>query len=237
MRQGVYQVSAVKRYPLGKYLRIGNKGFVYAKAGGALVPDVGAKQSHNQKFIESNIAAAVLEGATTITITITAGVTVDSPIALNELAGGQLLVFPAGNKAFIRTIVSNTAVVASGTLTVVLDAPVPCAVGLVWCEAIINPYDGVNQVASEWRPVMGMPMIPATEGQYLWLQVEGISWCAPEAAVGAAANALEVCFGGNGALKLRSDAIPAEQRAGMVIAPNPAGTGQGSPFIMLNIDH
>ncbi|GAI86657.1 unnamed protein product, partial [marine sediment metagenome] len=236
----VFQVSDVKRYPLGKYLRIGNKGFVYAKAGGALIPDMGAKQSHNQKFVRSNIAAAVPAGATTITVTIDfAGhpERVDSPIILNELAGGQLLVFPAGNQAFIRTIVSNSALVAGGILTIVLDAPVPCAVGLVWCGAIINPYDGVDQVSNEWTPVMGMPMIPATAGQYLWLQVEGISWCSPEAAVGAAVNCLEVCFGGDGALKLRNVAIPAEQRAGMVIAPNPDGDGVGSPFIMLNIDH
>jgi len=236
MRQGVFQVSDVKRYPLGKYIRIGNKGFVYARAGGALVPNLGAKQSHNQKFIESNIAAAVLEGATTVTVTITAGATVDSPIILNELAGGQLVVFAAGG-TFIRGIVSNTALVAGGILTIVLDAPVPVAVGLVWCEAIINPYYAVDNVSNEWTPVMGMPMINATVGQFVWLQVEGPSVVAGEAAIGAAANTLEVCFGGDGALKLRNVAIPAEQRAGVVIAPNPAGTGRGTPFIMLNIDH
>ncbi|GAJ16720.1 unnamed protein product [marine sediment metagenome] len=32
MKQGVYELSATQQYPLGKYVRVGNKGFVYARA-------------------------------------------------------------------------------------------------------------------------------------------------------------------------------------------------------------
>jgi len=234
MKQGVYQVSDVKQYALGKYIRVGKKGFIYAKAGGTVVPDIGAKQGHNQKMGMYSTAAPLAAGDTLVTITITAPLDID----LNELAGGQLVVFPGGDQTFMRTIVSHNAIVTSGTLSVVVDAPVPCAVAAgKGCEAIINPYDGVVNESNEWTPVMGMPTKTATVGQFVWLQVEGPSWCAPEAEVGAAANYLEVCFGGNGALMRRDDAAPGQQRAGMVIAPNTTGDGQGAPFIMLNIDH
>ncbi len=237
MKQGVYELSDTKQYPFGTYVRKGGKGFIYARAGGALDPALGAKQGNNQKFIESNIAAAVLAGATTVTVTITAGATVNSPILLNELAGGQFVAFPAGDNTFTRGIVSNSALAAGGILTIVLDAPVPVAVGLVWCEAIINPYASVINENNGFTPVMGMPMIRVVEGQYLWLQVEGPGQCAGDVDIGGAANALEAVFAANGSLTLRRVAIPGEQRAGMVITPNPAGNARGTPFIMFNIDH
>lgn len=237
MKQGVYELSTTKQYPFGLYVRKAGKGFVYARAGGALDPALGAKQGNNQKFIESNLAAVVAAGATTVTVTITAGATVNSPILLNELAGGQFVAFPAGNNTFTRGIVSNSALALGGILTIVLDAPVPVAVGLVWCEAIINPYASVINENNGFTPVMGMPTIRATEGTFLWLQVEGPAQCAGEPEIGGAVNALEACFGANGALKLRNVAVPGEQRAGMVITPAPAGNVRGTPFIMLNIDH
>lgn len=228
-----YEVDTEQQYELGTYVRFGNKGFVYAKAGGTLVPDIGAKQANNQKIGNVAIAADALIGATVIALTSNVSVTKD------QLKGGEVIVFPTGNKAFTRRIVSHPAMTATATLTLTLDSPIPVALtaGAGSGEVMLDPYNGVTQDSNEWTPVLGMPVIGASDGEFLWLQVEGISWCAPEAEVGAAANSLEVCFGGDGALRLRDSGCLGEQRAGMVIAPNTTGNGQGAPFIMLNIDH
>ncbi len=228
-----YAVDTVKQFELGSYMRLGNKGFVYARAGGSLVPDVGAKQANSQKIGNRAIAANADIGA--IAISFSCNVSLDA----DELKGGEIVVFPTGNKAFTRRILSHPAVTATADLEVTLESPIPVALtdeaGSV--EVILDPYYGVTQDSNEWTPVLGMPVIEASDGEFLWLQVEGISWCAPESAVGAAANAIEVCFGGDAALQLRDSNNLGNQRAGMVIAPNTTGNGQGAPFIMLNIDH
>lgn len=228
-----YEVDDYEKYTLGSYMRLGNKGFVYVEAGGTLVPDVGAKQANNQKIGNRAIAADADIG--TLVITFSSNVS----LSANQLKGGEIIVFPTGNKAFTRRIVSHPAVTATADLEVTVDSPIPVALtdeaGSVEC--ILDPYKGVTQDSNEWTPVLGMPVMEAEDGEFLWLQVEGISWCAPEAAVGAAVNALEVCFGGDGALQLRDSNNLGNQRAGMVVAPNTAGSGQGAPFIMLNIDH
>ena len=221
-------------YPAGAFMRLGVKEFIYAIAGNSLIPDVGAKQANNQKIGNVAIAVKALAGATELKITSDVSCTED------ELVGGEVVVFPGpSNKAFTRGIIGNDTMTATATLTLQLDSPIPVEVVVSGssAEVMLSPYNGVKQENNEWRPVMGMPTCIATVGQGLWLQVSGPSWCAPEGEVGAAVNDMEVCFGGNGALKRRDTDALGEQRAGMVIAPNKAGNGQGAPFIMLNIDH
>lgn len=238
MKQGVYELSDTRQYPLGLYVRKGGKGFIYARSGSVIDPSLGAKQGNNQKFIESNIAVAVPAGSTTVTITITAGATVNSPILLNELAGGQLAIFVPDN-TITRGIKSNSALVAGGVLTVVLDAPVGVDVGTVWSEAMLSPYASViNEGGNQWTPVLGIPTRRTTgAGQFVWLQVEGPAVVSGAAELGGLADTLEAVFQSNGAIDVRNAAIPAQQRAGSVITPNPAGNARGTPFIMLNIDH
>jgi len=228
-----YEVDTVKQFELGTFVKFGNKGFVYAKAGGTLVPDVGAKQPNSQKIGNRAIAADADAGDLKISFSSNVSLTLDL------LKGGEVVVFPTGNKAFTRRIIGNTAMTATADCELTLDSLIPVALtdAAGSMEIILDPYDGVTQDSNEWTPVLGMPVIEASDGEFLWLQVTGISWCAPEAEVGAAVNSLEVCFGGDGALRLRDSGCLGEQRAGMVIAPNTTGNGQGAPFIMLNIDH
>jgi len=174
-----YQVDTEQQYELGTYVRFGNKGFVYAKAGGTLVPDIGAKQANNQKI--GNVAIAADADAGTLVITFECNVALDA----NELAGGEIVVFPTGNKAFTRRIVSHASNGGAADLAVTVDSPIPVDLtdGGGSVECILDPYDGVTQDSNEWTPVLGMPVIGASDGEYLWLQVEGISWCAPEGEV------------------------------------------------------
>ena len=228
-----YTVDTTPRFAPGTQMKIGNKTFVYAIAAGAIIPDIGAKQSLRQKIANCAVQANYAAGVTTITITSASTCTAD------ELAGGEIVIFPAaGNLAFHRGIVSNTAMTATATLTIVLDSPTPCAITVgASAEAIASPYSAVTQTSNEWTPVMGMPTVPATTGQGLWLQVTGMSWCAPAPEVGAAANCIDVTFGGDAALRTRRQLLPGEQRAGMILATATSGNTQGAPFIMLSIDH
>lgn len=194
---------------------------------------MGAKQSLTQKIASCAVQAAYAAGVKTITITSATTCTED------ELVGGEVIIFTAaGNQTFHRGIVHNTAMTATATLTLELDSPIPVAITTgATAEVISSPYSAVTQTSNEWQPVMGMPTVVATTGNGLWLQVTGISWCAPEAQVGTEANALEVCFGGDGALRTRDAGTPGQQRAGMIIATAHGANSQGAPFVMLNIDH
>jgi len=231
--EAVPVAEALTRYAIGSYMRLGNKGFVYAIAGNSLSTDLGAKNSLSQKIGNVAIQADYLAGVKVITLTSNVSVEKD------ELAGGEVIVFPTGGaKTFTRGIVSHPAMTATATLTLTLDSPIPVDITTDGsAECIASPYSSVKSESNEWTPVMGMPTYPATVGQGVWLQVSGPSWCAPESEVGAAVNDMEVCFAGDGALKRRDTDRLGEQRAGVVICPNPTGNGQGSPFIMLNIDH
>lgn len=228
-----YKVDTLQQYPLGSYMRIGNKGFVYAKAGNTLSPNMGAKQPHDQKIDNVAIQADYDAGVTKITISSHTSCTED------ELVGGEVIVFPAGGGTFTRGIIGNTDMSATDTLEIELDSPTPVAITTSGsAEVFLCPYMGVSREdGDESRMVMGMPTCVADVGEFLWLQVEGLSWVSAESEAGDTANSNEVCFGGDGALRRRDSECPGEQRAGVIIGPNKAGTGQGAPFVMLNIDH
>lgn len=231
-----FEADDTPLYPPGSYMRLGNKEFIYAIAGGSLIPDVGAMNSFSQKVSMRNTSAKILIGATVITITVAAGL----EIAEDELAGGEIVVFPGDNNSFTRGIVSNNAIATGvgGTLAVVVDSPIPVEIPAgKGCECIRSPYSAVKENQGEWAMVMGMPTVVATVGQGLWLQVSGPSWAAPAAEVGALVKNQEAVFVGNGSLALRSTAGNEDcQFAGVIIATAEGG-GQGAPFIMLQIAH
>lgn len=228
-----YEVDAVAKSDLiGAYARFGNKGFVYARAGGTLQTYIGAKNSLSQKIGNSAIQANYAAGVSTITLTSAVSCTLD------ELKGGEVVVFVSTYEAFTRGIVGNPAMTATATLTLYLDSPIPVAITTsMTAEVMKNPYYAVTSTSDEWKPVMGMPAVAATIGQGVWLQVSGPSWVAPESEVGGNANYLEMCFGGDGALRRRDSGTPGEQRAGMLITTAVGANSQGAPFVMLNIDH
>ena len=233
-------------YPYGSYVRLGNKGFVYAKAQALLDTAFGAIASMEQKLGQMGLAADIKAGDTTITITVTA----TNNIKADELKDGELVCFANTIDVFNRGIVSNTAIVTSGVMTVVLDSPVPVDVdagGKV--EAIISPYANVVNTtapaggyeAGWYHMVLGMPTYPAAAGKSLWLQVTGPCWVVPDVLVGAQEGDIEVVFGSNGSISIRDATQHAggklgAQHAGYIMASAPGG-GQGAPFIMLDIAH
>ncbi len=227
------------QYPAGSYMRLGNKEFVYAIAGGDLVPDRGAFNSHVQTVLEKESSAKILKGVMVVTLTIASGL----DIAKDELVGGEIVCFPGTEVTFIRGIISNNQIKTAdgGTLSVVIDSPTPIEIPAgKWCECIANPYSAVKADGGPWKMVMGMPTVVATEGQGLWLQVSGPSWACPvygATGPGGAEKVLECVFVANGSISVRGiDDNTDCQLAGVVIATK--GTGeQASPFIMLQIAH
>jgi len=241
-----YEADAIPQYPAGSYMRLGNKGFVYAIAGNTLNPDLGAKNSLIQKVTQVALAASSLLGATSISLTIASG----TEIGEDELKGGEVVVFPHNENSFTRGIVSNNHIATGigGTLVLVLDSPIPVAVDITadHAECMASPYSAVIRGNDGTQPVMGIPTVPAKVGQGLWLQVSGPTWAAPQSLVGVGRNtglvfrhdgSLEpITITDGGDLTVPDVNNDTTQYAGFVISEAAGGT-QAAPFVMLQIAH
>lgn len=245
MLQDLHQVSTTQRYPLGLKYPISNpldlRGFRYAKAGGTLNTDVGAKNALRQCVAYAEIAADALAGAKLVSLTVAAsdGVNADGNIAANELLGGSIVIFTHAGYTVNRMIVGNTATVGGGTMVVTIDKPLPCNLTATTMhgECMANLYLNVQTNIDNTMSVVGMPTMPATIGQYLWLQTWGPVWIAPQAEVSVGNNNRRVVFRHDGSIDEDdvSDAnVSKAQIAGFVMA-NASGGGQGAAFIFLQI--
>ena len=239
-----YEADAIKQFPYGSYMRIGNKGFVYAQATGTLNTDMGCKSPLRQAIAYATIAAAAAAFATSIVIDVGAADGDGSGnIAADALIEGEVVIFPHSSNTFTRGITGNTATTGDtgGEMTITLDSPIPVAltVDTDHGEAIASPYSSVQTLADTTSSVLGIPTVAATIGQYLWLQVEGPSWVAPQGAVSTGNNDREVIFRHDGSLD-QHDYNDANTKFGQhagVIAMNAIGGGQGAPVVFLQIAH
>lgn len=240
-----YTYDDEKQFPYGSYMRLGDKGFVYANALSLLDTSFGAWFSEAQKMGYMVTAADIAAGATTVTITVTA----TQNIALDELAGGHLVLFANTINVMVRGIISNTAIVTSGTMTVVIESPVTQAISAgAGVEAMHSPYSNVINTAGgdngdpqggHFNMVLGMPTYPLAAGKKGWLQVEGPHWIVPDVLVGADSGDIEVVFGSNGSISVRNTTTKLHaQHAGFIMAAAAGGGGgQGAPFVCLDIAH
>lgn len=239
-----YRQDDNQEFPYGSYMRLGDKGFVYGKAYSLLDTAFGAWCSEAQKMGYMVTAADIVAGATVVTITVTA----TQNITENQLAGGYLQMFANTIDVFTRGIVSNTAIVSSGVMTVVMDSPSPVDVSAgAGVEAHISPYSSLINTAGgadapqggHFNMIMGMPTYPAEAGNSLWLQVSGPIWIVLDVLVGAEDGDIEAVFGSNGSISVRNTTTKLHaQHAGFIIAAAyGGGGGQGAPFLMLDIAH
>jgi len=239
MIQDINEASNDKKYPIGMRLARGDRVYRYAKAGGTLNTDLGAKNALTQHVSFTTIHSNALVGATEIVIDVagTDGVNGDGVIAANELEGGTVVVYPHSDNSFTRGIVRNTATTGAGPMTLTLDAPIPVALtaASMHAECMASLYLNVKTLTSTTTSVVGVPTVAATVGQYLWLQTWGPCWIAPQAEVSVGNNNRRVVFRHDGSID-EDDVADANvskgQIAGFVLANAPGG-GQGAPFIML----
>ena len=234
--------SVLQNWQLGTRMTENGKVFYYAKAGGTLIPDQGAKINYVQAVAFAAVANAVV-GATSVVITVGAGdgIAANGNIAADELVGGEIVLYPAGAQSHMtRRITSNTVVVGGGAMTVGLDRPLSTALTGAASngECMHSLYLAVINDNSNIHRVAGIAPIAATINQYIWLQTWGPAWLSPQATVGVGFNS-DVVFREDGSLSIADPAAPVYntklQRAGYVLRPGTAGGAQGAPFIMLEI--
>lgn len=243
--QGINEVSQVQRYRTGARMQLRSGVYHYAMANGILDPDFGAKIELPQTTSQEIIGAAAAAGAISIVLTLdnTDGPAGDGLLPLNYLEGGTVVVFAALG-TFTRGILTSTAVTvnaATATFTVTLDAPIPVAITIAdVAEANASPYRSVVpstdiMATREWCSVAGMPTRPTVVGDWTWLLTWGTFWASPDPAVGGAINNRLVYFGGDGAVQAFVTVGGIQQIAGFIQAAD-KGTGQGAPFITLQLD-
>ncbi len=246
----------VQKYPLGTKYVNGDQVYRYAKAGGTLRTDEAAGFAQIQAVFYCSVQAAADQYASelAVTVAVTDGHASNGAIAADELAGGYILLFDAsstGGAPQVLQIVSNTAVLVSvgGTMTIKVDGKIKVALTTSdHAEIMASPYSYVkNGVYSENYQDMkvGVPVVIATSGQFLWLQTWGPCFLSPQDGdVGAntggsaASNNHEVIFRHDGTIDqivYNDVTISAKaQRAGVVMARG-SGGAQGAPFFWLMI--
>jgi len=252
MLQDIDKASDVQIYPLGMRYAMDDRVFHYAKAGGTLNTDVGAKNALPQMFGYSPVHAALI-GAKTVVIDVIAGAGKggDGVIALNELAGGYMNIFthelihPPTSWTINRKIVTNTPIAGAEAMTVTIDKPLPVALtggNTMHAEGIASIYQNIQSgspVAIPFMarmPVVGFPTVYATIGQFLWLQTWGPLWGAPVGGggYGDGDNNRLVVFTAAGNLDDYDAALPALQHAGFVLC-NAFGGGPGVAIFILQL--
>jgi len=228
------------RYPLDERV------FHYGLAGGACDPNIGVKGGWPQFVGFTTVAEIAAILATTIVLDVGGahGKGGDGNILLNELKDGYMVAWSAGGVAVNRRIVSNTAVVGGGEMTITVDKPIPIAlaVNTDHIELMANPYMNLQSdpvTYNDFNPYLGIPALAAVEGQYLWIQTWGPVWCSPGGTgqIGVANNNRKAVFRNDGSVDAveETDAITVRnQFAGFVLA-TAIVPGQGAPFIYLMI--
>jgi len=233
-----------QKYPLGTKFIDGDKIYKYAAFKATVNQDLGAKNGQPQAVAYATIAANTVQYATSVVVDVASsdGVSGDGEIAENFLAGGEILIFDASAStgSIRRTIVSNTAVDSGGgemTVTVLDPIPVALVADTDHAELMASPYSYVN-TANE-KPVVGLPLLAYTDGQYGWLQTWGPAWIAPQAEVGVGSNNAICIFRHDGSIDELdySDSYNSQgQIAGYVMSVPQAGHGsQAAPFIFLMV--
>lgn len=245
--QDIYAISATQKLRLGTRLVRGDMVYHYAKAYEALTSIEMAVHPQNLKYVRNAAiptTAPIGSNQVTITVNTDDGLLWNGEIAAHEMEGGTIAFYKVGVAEWmVFSILDNSIAVAGGTTMVVtLDGELPVALTdtVDYCEeAIPSIYSNVTDTsAGGTRPFVGLPMRLATVAEpYFWVQTWGPARIAPEANVGAAADANQVVFGGDGACHLATNADAAfeyAQNAGFVLTRNEAGT-QAAPLIFLQI--
>jgi hypothetical protein len=227
-------------FEIGDIIRLGKKTFVLAKAGGALTTTGLAVKNglfQGVAFADVAVAAAIYATAVTLTTAATDGAAGTGLIAVDEFKGGEIVFFSAGvDTPQRRGIVGNTARVATGSLPVTFTLDSPLTIALTTSdhgEAMQSPWSYVVHDTEIGHPVVGVPTVTATSGQYLWLQTSGLTFVSPQAGVGIA-GALGCYWRHDGSIDTYANigAYVSTQYAGFVVAESSTHT-QGAPFFML----
>jgi len=242
--QKTYEASDTQNYLLGtRRITWDGRVFKYAKAVGTLQCDYACKFVAGELFEYVALGASQVVGDKQVTLTVVAG----KVVAEDELKGGYISIFKAGlGDSINRGITGNTALAALGvSITIYLDEPLDRAVTVTadHAEILPNPYRAVKDLQASGCPdayasVAGLPNVPATNGQFCWIQTWGIRWMSPTGnATGGVAGERSVYFDTNGGvseLTYTTSTLLNRQLAGFLVDATSVGV-DGCPFVMLQI--
>jgi hypothetical protein len=230
--QGIYEESAVQRFPVGTRLQIADRVFYYCKAAGTTATAM--KAGHNSiADVGVNTAAAIhAAGETAITILDTA------TRAANYYQNGYLWVMNEVSGVFqmLKIKSSDAAAAADDQVVIHLYDPLPFAIpASTFVTVWPNPYSAVTFTNSTYQSMVCVPLIPVTSGYYFWGQTYGPCFGTAMSAVpGAAATDRDVYFNSDGALiNGASLTTNGAQRAGYIITGT--SSGAGDQFYMLQL--
>ena len=230
--------DSIQQYPIGTKYADGLNVYRYCAFKATMNNNLGAKNGNRQAVAYATIAAAAAQYATTLVVDVGAsdGNGEDGAIDADELAGGTILIFDATGPVYLRTIKSNTATTGAAEMTVEVIDPIPAALiaDTDHAELMANIYSYVN--TTNERPVIGVPLLNYTSGQYGWVQTWGISWLAPQTAVGVGSNNLLCVFRHDGSID-ELDYNDAYNNKGVIAGyvVNRSDATQSAPFIMLQL--
>lgn len=229
-------------FEIGDIMRLGGKTFVLGKLGGAITGcGLGVKNGAAQGSEQVVLGAAATAGDTSVILatTATSGAAGTGLTAVDEYKGGTIVLFKAGvDKPQIRGITGNTARAATGVVNVTFYLDSPLALDLAVTdvgEAMASPWSYLVQDTQIAHPVMGVPTVVGTSGQFIWVQTWGPCFVSPQSGVGVAGQ-IGCWWRHDGSLDVYANigTYVSTQYAGFVLAEAIAHT-QGAPFFMLQI--
>jgi hypothetical protein len=235
-----YPLGTKREYPDGRVFR-------YVFAAEALEPEFGCL--YTLKSITNAVAPAQATGAGAIgdvkvTLTVAAGdgKAGNGAIALNELAGGYVVIGNGTNQhPENRRITANTAVTAPGgvcTLTLDEALTIVVTVGTTNIEAVMNRYGYVkngNTSGDGYQTFIGLPARRVTTQYYAFVQTQGIIWATSDGATCNSAGDRQIYFANNGSLVSGNDVagdINVQQLAGHAVDAS-SGGASNAPFVDL----
>ena len=249
--QGTRSDSATQVYPLGMSRRYADgRVFRYVKARTALHTEFGA--GYAAKTITCAIAPAQASGAGTagqyyVTMSVAGGDGLggDGVIALNELAGGYVVI---GNGTSQhpqnRLILGNTATTGAGVCTLTLDEALSAtvSVGVTTIETLMNPYILSDMYAtnSAYVTARGLPACELTINHFGFVQTAGPVWITSNSATCDSANDRQIFMTQNGSCVSGGDVSygtnhPIDQFIGNAIDMS-GSASSNAPFVMLDLE-
>ena len=224
---GIYATSTTQRHAISRRtLTWDGRVFRYCKAGGACVAYHGAGSEAKHAYAGEALVSSVVVGDMSVLVT-------QAGFAKDELRGGYITVYGAGDHAMNRLIIGND---ISGTTTtrIYIDGPISVAGDTLYHEVFQNPYKYITTVALNYACRVCVPAVNIADLSYGWGQTWGPCVVSPGEDVGTRAVEQDnMVFGPNGGVwKTDSAADTYKQKAGFIL--NSGSTTYG-PLIMLQI--
>lgn len=228
---GLYATESTQRHAYGRRA-IDWDGSVYrhAKATAAIT---------NTQLAVHVVATAAVAGIEVLTAAASIGDTVlkinESGVTKDQLAGGYIIIFPAGGSAMVRGILSNTVADSSDNVYVTLSHPIDTALTTSDNhEVYASPFASVSQAnTSGTLAFLGMPNVSAASSAFLWIKTWGPIFIAPQSTVGDA-YVKKGYFRHDGSIDVRGNigSPVLDQEAGYCLVGSASGDG---PLFMLTV--